>query len=613
MTAAERKGGRLAPGKEPNARNGPPWTRADRPRNFRKAIWELAGYIGKYRTWMIFGITLSVIGSLLAIIGPQYLRTISDEIFDGITTGIMDMDAIRHLAFITVLIYGISMALMCTEHYIIPSTSEHIANLLRRDLAHKINRLPMNYFDNSSNGDIMSRLTNDADTIGEMFGHSVGMFVAAAVMFVGCIVMMFVTSPVMALVTITPALCGFVLMRIIISRTQRYFLAQSRNLGAMNGLVEESYYGQQIVHAYGNEDEVLGRFSEINQDLYDSAYKSRFISGTMPQLMNFIGNLGYVAVCVAGSMLVIRGEITYGVIVAFIVYVRMFNAPLLQLSDALASMQSMAAASERVFDLLNAPGLEDESDKDTEIRDIKGEIEFRDVSFSYVEDTEVIHHFSFTAHAGQKIAIVGPTGAGKTTIVNLLMRFYDLDDGEILIDGIPTNSLRRDQVHSLFSMVLQDIWLFDGTIRENLVFNKEGITEERIEEACRSVGIHDYIMSLPDGYDTVINEASGISSGQKQQLTIARALLSDAPMVIFDEATSSVDTRTEKTIQAAVDKLTAGRTSFIIAHRLTTIRGCDTILVMRDGRIVEVGTHQELMAKGGFYSELYNSQFENCA
>ncbi len=610
---SEPKGGKLAPGKAEGRKGGPPWSRGDKPRNFRQAVVQLTGYVGVYKYWILLGIMLSTVGAVLSIIGPQYLKAISDEIFDGIGTGTMDTAAIQHLAVLTMVIYVVSFILMGTEHYIIPAASERIANLLRRDLAHKINRLPMNYFDNSSNGDIMSRLTNDADTIGEMFGHSVSMFMTAAVLFFGCIAMMFYTCPILAFVTILPALGGFVLMRIIIARTHKYFVRQSRNLGAMNGLIEESYYGQQIVHAYGDEENVRSRFGEINRDLYDSAYKSRFISGSMPQLMNFIGNLGYVMVCIVGSMLVMQGQITYGVIVAFIVYVRMFNAPLLQLSDALASMQSMAAASERVFDLLDAPSLEDESGKDREIGDVRGEVEFRDVSFSYVEGNEIIHHFSFRVEPGQKIAIVGPTGAGKTTVVNLLMRFYEVDSGDILIDGMSVRDLRRDQVHSMFAMVQQDVWLFEGTVRENLLFNRGSVSEERMTQACKAVGIHDFVMSLPQGYDTVISDSAGLSSGQKQQLTIARAIIHDAPMVIFDEATSSVDTRTEKLIQKATEDLTRGKTSFIIAHRLTTIRDCDKIVVMRSGRIEEVGTHEELLAKGGVYSGLYNSQFENCA
>ncbi|MBO7409515.1 MAG: ABC transporter ATP-binding protein [Candidatus Methanomethylophilaceae archaeon] len=571
----------------------------------------LFSYIGKYK-WPIFlGVILSILGSLMVVIGPQYLKRISDEIFDGIG-GEMDMDAILFLACIVLILYLLSVVFNTIESYIIPSTSQRVANKMRRDLNAKINRLPLNYYDNSSTGDIMSRLTNDADTVGEQCGASFSMLATALSMIIGCSAMMLYTNLTLGLICIIPPFAGFLLMRFIMHRTHGFYVAQSVNLGKMNGLVEEVYYGHTVVSAYGAEEECKGRFSDINEDLYRTAYKTRFFTSMMPQITGFVSNLGYVLTCIVGSMLVIEGEITYGVIVAFIVYVRLLNSPLLQLADALGGMQSLAASSERIFDLLLAPEMDDESSKECPDVPVRGDVEFRDVNFSYIEGIEIIHHFSLQVKAGQKIAIVGPTGAGKTTVVNLLMRFYEVDSGSILIDGVPTKDMPREKVHSMFSMVLQDPWVFDGTVKENLIFNGADVPDERIIEACKAVGLHDLIMSLPKGYDTELNANTGLSAGQKQQLTIARAMILNAPMVIFDEATSSVDTHTEKKIQKAMEDLTQGRTSFLIAHRLSTIRDCDLILVMKKGCIVETGTHEELLAKGGFYSELYSSQFENC-
>lgn len=607
------KGGRLAPGKQGGpAPPGPPWARTEKPRDFRGAMSRLMSYMGRYRYAIILGVLLSMAGAALTTIGPHYLQEIADTIYDG-EHWLSDTDEITRLALIVVAIYLTAMVLSMMEHYIIPATSERVANMLRRDMDRKIDRLPLNYYDNSSTGDIMSRLTNDADTIGEQCGISLSVLFTASTVLAGCLIMMFVTCPVLAAISIVPPLAGFAASRVIIGRTHGLYVRQSRDMGAMNGLVEETYYGHDIMRAYNGEEKARREFVGINDDLYSSVWRSRFVSGSLPQIMNLVGNLNYVIVCTVGSMLVIDGQITYGVIVAFIVYVRMFSQPLLQLSDAFASMQSLAASSERVFDLLDAPEMEDESGKPWKTADTRGEVEFRDVDFSYIEGIQVIHGFSMTVRPGEKVAIVGPTGAGKTTVVNLLMRFYELDSGDILIDGVSTRRMRREDVHSMFSMVLQDSWLFDGTVRENIVYNREGVTDEEVREAADAVGIGQFIESLPKGYDTVIGDGAGISAGQKQQIAIARAMVRAAPMVIFDEATSSVDTRTEKRIQAAMDRLTAGRTSFIIAHRLSTIRDCDRIIVMRDGRIVETGTHQELLDRKGFYYGLYNSQFENCA
>ncbi len=607
------KGGKLAAGKDQLPRApGPPWANADSPKNFSSAIRLLFSYMGSYKWPMLFGITLAFLSAALSTIGPGLLKDVSDVIYDGIG-GTMDGDRILRLSLIILALYSASVLLRTAEHYIIPATSQRVANKLRNDLNRKIGKLPLNYYDNSSTGDIMSRLTNDADTVGDHCGSAITTLAIALTTLLGCSGMMFYLNAELALICIIPPLAGFILMRVIIRRAHGLYVEQSRNLGEMNGLVEEVYYGHSVVGAYGAEAICRERFTDVNDRIYSSFYKTRFITSTMPQLMGFIGNIGYVLVCIFGSMMVISGDITYGVIVAFIVYVRMFTTPLLTLTDAIASMQSLAASTERIFDLLLAPEMEDESAKAPAGGGVRGDIEFRDISFSYIEGIEVIHHFSLKVDAGQRIAIVGPTGAGKTTIVNLLMRFYELDSGSILIDGVPTTEMRRGDVHDMFSMVLQDPWLFEGTVRDNLVFNKRGVDDAAVEEACRLVGIHDYIMSLPEGYDTVLNDRSGMSAGQKQQMTIARAIIKDAPMVIFDEATSSVDTRTEKRIQKAMGTLTSGRTSFIIAHRLSTIRDCDLILVMRDGRIVETGTHESLLADGGFYRELYDSQFENCA
>ncbi len=607
------KGGRLSEGKQKPPRfTGPLWARTEKPANMKATILRLLNYMGRYRALLVVSIFLAILSSVCSVIGPQFLKSISDLIFQGIGNGFMDTQKIAYLGILCVVLYAVGMGLNIMEHYITPYVSECVANKLRNDLARKIDNIPLNYYDNSNTGDVMSRLTNDADVIGDQSGIAFALFFSALTTLVGCTVMMAYTNVTLAVISIIPPILGFLAIRTVMRKTQKLFAAQSRNLGLINGHVEETYYGHDIVKTYNGEEASRRRFSEINDELYRTTYRSRFITSTIPQIMMFINNLGYVLVCIVGSAMVLSGDITYGVIVAFIVYVRMFSSPLLMMTDAVASMQSVVASSERVFELLDAPEMEDESHKDLVVGEVSGEVEFRNVYFSYIEGTEVIHDFSLTVRPGEKVAIVGPTGAGKTTIVNLLMRFYEIDSGSILIDGIPTTDLRRGQIHSMFSMVLQDAWLFEGTIRENLKFNVPEMSDEVIVEACKAVGIHDFITTLPLGYDTKVGGNSSLSAGQKQQLSIARAILKNAPMIIFDEATSSVDTRTEKVIQSAVERLTNGRTSFLIAHRLSTIRDCDKILVMKDGRMVESGTHESLLESNGFYAELYRSQFENC-
>ncbi len=491
--------------------------------------------------------------------------------------------------------------------------SQKVSKRLRTDISQKINRLPLKYFDTTSYGDVLSRVTNDVDMISQTLNQSIGSIVTAIFMFFVSLIMMLSINVKMTLTAVIAASIGLALMFLIISHSQKYFDRQQNNLGAVNGHIEEIYAGHTVVKAYNGENAAKKTFKEINDKLYDSAWKSQFFSGLMQPLMMFIGNFGYVAVCVVGAVLAMNGSIGFGVIVAFMIYIRLFTQPLSQLAQAATTLQSAAAAGERVFEFLEEEELHDESNKTAVLDTIKGDVSFENVSFGYNSDKLIIHNFSAKAIAGQKIAIVGPTGAGKTTMVNLLMRFYELNGGDIKIDGTSIADLKRENVHSLFCMVLQDTWLFQGTIKENIVFNKQGVTDEQIVEACQAAGVHHFITTLPNGYDTVIGDEANLSAGEKQLITIARAMIEDAPMLILDEATSSVDTRTEELIQKAMDTLMAGRTSFVIAHRLSTIKNADLILVMRDGDIIESGTHDELLKENGFYAELYNSQFEEVA
>ena len=582
----------------------------EKANDFGKAWGRLFGYMHRYRIAIAAAVVMACIGTVLTLLGPNMLSDMTDLIQEGIF-GTMDLEAVVSIALTLVVIYATSSILTFLQQYIMTTVSQRTAYSFRRDISGKINRLPLRYFDSSTTGDVMSRVTNDVDTVGQSMNQSISTLVTSVTLLFGSIIMMIWTNWVMAATAILSSLLGFVFVFIVMSRSQKYFTRQQRDLGRMNGHVEEIYTGQKIMKAYGGEDSARKEFDGINDDLFKSNFMSQFLSGMMQPFMNFIGNFGYVMVCIVGAVMYVGGSISFGTIVAFMVYVRLFTQPLTQLAQAFSSMQSVAASAERIFAFLDEREMEDESEKNVRIDDVKGHVEFKDVHFGY-GDREIIHGFSADIQPGQKVAIVGPTGAGKTTMVNLLMRFYDVKSGDILIDGVSVNRMRREDVHDLFCMVLQDTWLFEGTIRENIVYNsRETVTDRRLDEVCRAVGLHHFIETLPDRYETVLGDNATLSAGQRQQITIARAMVDGSPLLILDEATSSVDTMTEKVIQDAMDRLTEGRTSFVIAHRLSTIRNSDLILVMRDGNIVEQGTHDELLEKGGFYADLYNSQFED--
>lgn len=575
---------------------------------FKQSWGKLIAYCKPYMTMIILAITLAFIGTIFTIIGPDYLSELTDIIMEGLMTGI-DLEAIKKIGFFLAALYVLSSLFSYLQGFIMATVTQKVSKTLRTALSEKINKLPLRYFDSNSYGDVLSRITNDIDTLGQTMNQSIGTLVSAVTLFIGSLIMMLTTNVIMALTAVASTVIGFMLMGLIVKNSQKHFSNQQRELGAINGYVEEIYAGHSIVKVYNGEEEAKETFEAINKRLYNSAWRAQFLSGMMMPIMTFIGNFGYVAVCVVGASLAMNGKISFGVIVAFMVYIRLFTQPLAQMAQAVTNLQSTAAASKRVFDFLDEAELEDESHKEAILQNVKGDVEFKNVRFGYNEDKTIIHNFSVSVKAGEKVAIVGPTGAGKSTMVNLLMRFYEVNAGEILIDGVPIHTLTRENVHEQFCMVLQDTWLFEGTIRENIVYNKNGVTDEEITTACEAVGIHHFIQSLPNGYDTVLNDQISLSAGQKQLLTIARAMVENAPLLILDEATSSVDTRTEILIQEAMDKLTAGRTSFVIAHRLSTIKNADMILVMKDGDIIESGTHDDLLDKEGFYAELYNSQF----
>lgn len=578
-----------------------------------KNLGKLITYCKKYIPVIVIALISSVIGTILSLIGPDKLSEMTDIITDGIMTNI-DLEKITAIGLTLVAIYVLSVILTFSQGYIMATVTQKVSKGLRSDISKKINKLPMSYYNNNTTGDLLSRVTNDVDTIGQALNQSVGTLISAICLFFGSLIMMLKTNVIMTVSAILATMIGFGLMMIIMKNSQKYFRSQQDYLGKINGHIEEVYSGHTVIKAYNAEKQMDSKFRDLNSRLKNSTFRAQFLSGLMMPIMTFIGNLGYVVVCIVGAALAMNGNISFGVIVAFIMYVRYFTQPLAQMAQAVQNLQSAAAASHRVFEFLEAKEMEDESHKTLSLENAKGKVEFKNVKFGYEgSDRIIINDFSTIAKPGQKVAIVGPTGAGKSTLVNLLMRFNEINSGEILIDDISTKDLTRENIHDLFCMVLQDTWLFEGTIRENLVYNKKDVSDEAIKKACRAVGLDHFIETLHDGYDTILNDKVNLSAGQKQQLTIARAMIKDAPMLILDEATSSVDTRTELLIQNAMDKLMEGRTSFVIAHRLSTIKNADVILVLKDGDILESGNHDELIAKDGFYAELYNSQFEQAA
>ena len=541
--------------------------------------------------------------SLIDKLPPKVYNLVKPEI---------NMEKIKSLAIFMAIIYILSALFNYIQSFSLSTVSNRFANKLRDEISKKINKLPLKYFDTHENGDILSRVTNDVDTVAQNLNNSLATLVTSITLFLGSILMMFITNWLMAITAVLSTLVGFILMFIILGKSQKYFNQKQEELGNINGYIEEMYSGHNVVKAYNGTKETFAKFEQLNNKLYIANKKSQFLSGTMHPIMGFVGNFGYVMVCIVGALLVMNDVISFGVIVAFMIYIRLFTNPLSQIAQAMSSLQSTAAASERVFEFLDEKEMPDESNITKKLKStkVKGEIEFKNVKFGYEPGRNIIKDFSVKVEPGQKIAIVGPTGAGKTTLVNLLMKFYDINNGEIIIDGISTKELSRENIHSLFIMVLQDTWLFEGSIRDNVKFNKENVSDREIWEVLRVVGVDHFVKTLPGDLDYKLGDNDTVSQGQKQLLTIARGMIEDAPFLILDEATSNVDTRTEELVQKAMDKLTQGRTSFIIAHRLSTIKNADLILVMKDGNIIEQGNHNELMAQNGFYTELYNSQFE---
>ena len=579
-----------------------------KPDDFRKAWANIFSYIKRYRWMFVLTAIFSAVASALALLGPYILSEMTDLIHDGLSSE-MDIDSIKYLGAILIGIYVTSGLLTFAENYMMATVSQRCAQMLRKDISRKMNRIPLSYFDKSSKGDVMSRVTNDVDTLGMSMNQCIGMMVSATTTLVFAFVLMVFLNIPLTLLSIAIAVVGFLIIKMIAKRTQKYFKSQQTNLGAMNGLVEEQYTGHTVVSIYAGKKDALEKFDRINDELGHTAFRSQFLGGISNHLSGLISNVGYVLICVCGAMLYMSGSITFGVIVAFMIYVKLFTGAFSQISSAVVSMQSVAASAERVFIFLGYEEMSEEVET-ISLEHVEGKVEFKDVCFGYVPDKQIIHGLSLKVEPGQKVAIVGPTGAGKTTLINLLMRFYETDSGEITIDDIPITKLTRQQVRGLFGMVLQETWMFEGTFRENIVFNRTDVKDSDLDRICEAVGLHHFVSSLPDGYDTHIGDNDSMSVGQRQQVAIARAMVDSPSMVILDEATSSVDPLTEKQIKDATDRMMEGRTSFIIAHRLSTIIDADLIIVVKDGSIVETGTHRELISKNGPYKELYDSQFD---